>query len=68
MINYWWVTRPRRKLTSIPKILATTARSALNQEWQGQRKAHLDYETALENASIKRVGERRDQGGGGGRT
>ena len=68
MINNWWVTRPKRKLNSIPEILATVAQTALNQEWQGQRDTHLDFESALEEASIKRTGERRDQGGGGGRT
>jgi len=68
MINNWWVTRPKRKLNSIPETLATVAQIALNQEWQGQRNTHLDFEAALEDASIKRVGERRDQRGGGGRT
>jgi hypothetical protein len=68
MINNWWVTRPKRKLNSIPETLATIAQTALNQEWQGQRGIHLDFETALEQAEIKRAGERRDQRGGGGRT
>ncbi len=68
MINNWWVTRPKRKLNSIPETLAAVAQIALNQEWQGQRDTHLDFEAALEEASIKRVGERRDQRGGGGRT
>ena len=68
MINNWWVTRPKRKLNSIPETLATVAQIALNQEWQGQRDTHLDFEAALEDASIKRAGERRDQRGGGGRT
>jgi len=68
MINNWWVTRPKRKLNSIPETLATVAQIALNQEWQGQRDTHLDFEAALEDASIKRAGERRDQRGGGART
>ena len=25
MLNYWWVTRPKRKLNSIPEVLATFA-------------------------------------------
>jgi hypothetical protein len=68
MINNWWVTRPKRKLNSIPETLATVAEIALNQEWQGQRVTHLNFEAALEKAEIKRVGERRDQRGGGART
>jgi hypothetical protein len=68
MINNWWVTRPKRKLTSVPETLATIAQTVLNQEWQGQRGVHLGFEAALEQAEIKRVGERRDQRGGGGRT
>ena len=68
MINYWWVTRPKRKLNSIPDVLATFSEMSLNQEWQGQRGSHLSLEEALEDAGLKRVGERRDQTGGGGRT
>lgn len=68
MLNYWWVTRPKRKLNSIPEVLSTFADMSLDQEWQGQRGAHLSLEEALEQAGLKRAGERRDQGGGGGRT
>jgi hypothetical protein len=68
MINYWWVTRPKRKLNSIPEVLAAFANISLNQEWQGQRGTHISFEDALEKAGLKRIGERRDQGGSGGRT
>ena len=68
MINHWWVTRPKRRLNSIPEVLATVADVSLNQEWQGQIATHLNMETALEQAGLKRVGDRRDQRGGGART
>lgn len=68
MLNYWWVTRPKRKLNSIPEVLASFADLSLNQEWEGQRNSHLAYEDALEEAGLKRKGERRDQTGRGGRT
>ena len=68
MLNYWWVTRPKRKLNSVPEVLAAFADISLNQEWDGQRNSHLAYEEALENAGLKRVGERRDHTGGGART
>ncbi|TJX14885.1 restriction endonuclease [Tissierella creatinini] len=68
MLNYWWVTRPKRKLNSIPDVLATFAELSLDQEWQGQRDSHLSFEDALEQAGLKRKGERRDQTGGGART
>ena len=68
MINFWWVTRPKRKLNSIPEVLAAFAEISLNQEWQGQRDTHLALEEALEDSNIKRTGERRDQTGGGART
>lgn len=68
MINYWWVTRPKRRLNSIPEVLATFAEISLDQEWQGQRTTHLTLEEALEDANLKRKGERRDQTGGGART
>ena len=50
MLNYWWVTRPKRKLNSIPEVLASFADLSLNQEWEGQRNSHLAYEDALEEA------------------
>lgn len=68
MLNYWWVTRPKRKLNSIPDVLSTFAEISLDQEWQGQRGSHLTFEDALEEAGLKRKGERRDQTGGGART
>lgn len=68
MLNYWWVTRPKRKLDSVPAVLAAFAGISLDQEWKGQRKTQLSYEEALEQAGLKRVGLRRDQSGSGGRT
>lgn len=68
MINFWWVTRPKRKLNSIPEVLSTFAGVSLEQEWLGARSTHLTLEEALERAGLKREGERRDQTGGGART
>ena len=68
MLNYWRVTRPKRRLDSIPEVLATFADISLNQEWTGQRGTQIAYEEALERAGLKRVGSRRDQSGSGGRT
>ena len=68
MLNYWWVTRPKRKLNSIPDVLAVFAESAMQKNWQGERGTHLDLELALEKSGLKREGDRRDQTGGGGRT
>jgi hypothetical protein len=68
MLNYWWVTRPKRKLDSIPEVLDAFADISLNQEWGGQRETQIAYEDALEATGLKRVGQRQDQGGSGGRT
>lgn len=68
MINYWWVTRPKRKLNSVPDVLAVFAEQSLNQIWEGQRGSHLLLEDALEYGGLKREGERRDHTGGGART
>lgn len=68
MLNYWWVTRPKRRLNSIPEVLACCAKVSLDQEWRGMRNTHLLLEEELEEAGLKRRGERRDQKGGGGRT
>lgn len=68
MINYWWVTRPKRKLNSVPEVLFTFTKISLEEEWYGQRETHLSLEEALEETGLKRLGDRRDQTGGGGRT
>lgn len=68
MLNYWWVTRPKRKLNSIPDVLAVFAESAMQEAWIGQRGSHLSLESELEKSGLKRIGDRRDQTGGGGRT
>lgn len=68
MLNYWWVTRPKRKLNSIPDVLAVFAESSMRATWLGQRDSHLSLENALEQSGLKREGDRRDQTGGGGRT
>lgn len=68
MINNWWVTRPKRKLISVPEDLAIIASAAIDREWGGDRKLHLSIEQELEASGLKREGERRDQGGGGART
>ncbi len=66
--NYWWVTRPKRKLNSIPEILSVFAGATLEHQWDGSRNLHVQFEDALEEAGLKRVGSRRDGGGSGGRT
>ena len=68
MINYWWVTRPKRILSPVPSILNGIVTSVYHREWSGNRDIHLSFEEALESAGIKRVGDRRDQTGGGART
>ena len=61
MSNYWWVTRPKRKLNSVPEVLSTFAEMSLNQQWVGQRTSQLSLEEALEKSGLKRQGERRGE-------
>ncbi len=68
MINYWWVTRPKRKLNSVPEILAVLSTVTLDETWQGSTNLHIAFEEGLEKAGLKRIGERRDARGSGGRT
>lgn len=68
MLNYWWVTRPKRKLSAVADILPLVAGEALGQEWKAHTDTHISFEEALEKSGLKRKGERRDQGGSGGRT
>ncbi|WP_294495270.1 restriction endonuclease FokI C-terminal domain-containing protein [uncultured Ruminobacter sp.] len=67
-LNYWWVTRPKRKLNSIPEVLAAFSNVALSVRWSASRNVHILFEEELERDGLKRVGERRDHSGSGGRT
>ena len=67
-LNYWWVTRPKRKLNSIPEVLGVFSNVALSAQWSGSRNIHIQFEDELEKAGLKRIGERRDHSGSGGRT
>lgn len=68
VLNYWWVTRPKRKLNSIPEVLAAFSNVALSVRWSASRNVHILFEEELEKAGLKRIGERRDHSGSGGRT
>ncbi|MDM5337374.1 restriction endonuclease FokI C-terminal domain-containing protein [Fictibacillus enclensis] len=68
MKNYWWVTRPKRKLNQVPEIFAAFMAANVEEEWRAEREKHLTFESILENEGLKRSGNRRDQKGGGGRT
>ena len=68
MQNYWWVTRPKRKLNTIPEELAAFCSSALGKKWAKNRATHIAFEEELESSGTKRIGERRDATGSGGRT
>lgn len=67
-LNYWWVTRPKRKLNSIPEVLAAFSNVALSVRWSASRNVHILFEEELERDGLKRIGERRDHSGSGGRT
>ncbi len=67
-LNYWWVTRPKRKLNSIPEVLAAFSNVALSVRWSAARNVHILFEEELERDGLKRIGERRDNSGSGGRT
>lgn len=66
--DYWWVTRPKRKLNTIPEELAAFSSVALGKKWTHNRDAHIAFEEELEGSGTKRIGERRDASGSGGRT
>ena len=66
--DYWWVTRPKRKLNPIPEELAAFCSVALGKKWTHNRELHIAYEEELESSGTKRIGERRDASGSGGRT
>jgi len=66
--DYWWLTRPKRKLDTIPEELAAFCSTALGQKWTRNRDVQIAFEEELETTGTKRVGERRDASGSGGRT
>lgn len=68
MKNYWWVTRPKRKLIQVPELFAAFMAANVETEWRAEREKHITFESILENDGYKRKGDRRDKKGGGGRT
>lgn len=69
MRNTWWVTRPKRNLVSVPLCLRVLADVAAGRTWASpDKRTELAIEQGLEDAGLKRVGNRRDQSGGGART
>lgn len=68
--NTWWITRPKRSLAPVQGALIALAGAAEGIPWTNKNKAEIEqkYERRLELQSLKREGERRDQGGSGART
>ena len=58
MLNYWWVTRPKRKLGPVADILPLVAGEALGQVWKAHTDTHISFEEALEKSGLKRKGDR----------
>jgi hypothetical protein len=48
-LNYWWVTRPKRTLFSVPEVLAVFASNSLKKKWHGDTNEHRNFEDALED-------------------
>lgn len=67
-VNHWMTPRAKRKLTEVPLMTALLAEGITEHAWDGERRAHIDYEVRLEDAGLKRAGARRDATGSGGRT
>lgn len=54
MQDYWWVTRPKRKLNPIPEELAAFCSTALGKKWTRNRDSHIEFEIELEQTGTKR--------------
>lgn len=70
--DYWFVTRPHRKLIRVPKSLAAFSGVAAGMRWSGNAELQMAYEDRLESLSLKQAGDHterdRGRGGSGGRT
>ena len=42
--NYWWVTRPKRKLNPVPEILSVFAETTLEHQWDASRNLHIQFD------------------------
>lgn len=51
--NYWWVTRPKRKLILIPDLLKIFSTVAAGQKWEGNRPLQFEFEESLRNYEWK---------------
>lgn len=61
MLNYWWFKNPKRKLNSIPEILAAFAETEMQEKWFIERETHYYLDDALEYCGLKREGEERNK-------
>jgi hypothetical protein len=70
--QHWFVSRQKRKLTSILPILVTFSDICVGKKWSGNRELQLQFEDALQNRNITMHGNlrarRAKEGGGGIRT
>ena len=66
MRHTWWITRPKRDLSSVPLALAAIADIAEGTKWRTPgKRTELAIEDNLEAKKIKGGdGQRRDRGGG----
>ena len=64
--NYWWVTRPKRKLILIPDLIKIFSATATGKTWHRNRELQKQFERNLTNAKWKAQNNSND--GSGGRT
>lgn len=64
--NYWWVTRPKRKLILIPDIIRIFSATAEGKPWHRNRGLQKQFEQNLTDAKWKAQNNSND--GSGGRT
>ena len=70
--EYWFVSRPKRQLTSILNSLIAFSDTCIGKIWSGNHELQLSFEDELGNRNITQHGNlrarRTSQGGGGART
>ena len=68
MQDYWWITRPKRRLDCVCRELIAFHNVAVGKSWNANRSIQFEFEKMLETLNIKRHDSEKQSSGSSART
>lgn len=68
MLDYWWITRPKRRLDCVCRELIAFHKVAVGKSWNANRSVQFEFEKMLETLNIKRHDSEKQSSGSSART